>query len=150
MRRTAAALLLLLPGFAACGSDDDTEAGSFCDRADLVEDRFADIEEGFEASEVPDPEIFEQAAVTLEDLADGAPGEIEDDLRTIADGARRIGEVFAEFDFSDEAALADPANAEALAEIGKEMSQLGADVESATSAVEEYIESECGVSVAED
>jgi hypothetical protein len=150
MRRSAAALLLLLPWFAACGSDDNEEAGSFCDRADLVEERFADIEEGFEASEVPDPEIFERAADTLEDLADGAPAEIEDDLQTIADGARRIGEVFSEFDFSDEAALADPANAEALAEIGKEMSQVGADVEAATSAVEAYLESECGVSVAED
>lgn len=152
MRRAAAALLVLvLVPVAGCGDDDDdgsaASAGSFCERAGLVEERFAELEASFEGTEVPDASVFETAADTLEDLADGAPEEIADDLGTIADGSRRVGEVFSEFDFNDQEAMADPANAEALGEIASEMEQIGEDVESATAEVEAYLESECGVSL---
>ena len=145
MRRLAvlAVLPLLL---VACGDDDDDgggvagdgDGGAFCDRATVVDQQFQELESSFEGSEMPNEDVFDQAADALDDLADGAPDDIAEDLQTIADGAREIGEVFADIDLSD---------TEGLAELAPRMEEIGEEVEAASGRVEAYLEEECGISI---
>jgi hypothetical protein len=158
MRRLLVLVLvpLLFVG-AACGGDDDDDAAggggganSFCDKARDVDSRFNELESSFSGDEIPSKEVFDQAADTLEDLAGDAPGEVKDDLQTIVDGVRQIADVFGKVDLSDPSALTDPANADALQEMGEKMESIGTDVEDASDRVETYLKDECNIDISGD
>jgi hypothetical protein len=144
-------VLPLLAVAAGCGGDDDDDASAagFCERARVFDEQFQEIEDQFEGEEVPTPDVFVDAGNAIEELADDAPGSIEDDLRTVADGVREIADVLEDIDvdLSDPAALRDPANAEAFQELGERMESLNQEVEGASNRVESYLADECGIDV---
>ena len=155
MRRLGVlAVLLALLLVAGCGDDDDGGGGSasgggsgnFCARAAVFQERFDELDSQFSGDEAPSGEVFEEAAAAISELADGAPGEIRDDLRTIADGVREIAEVFGDLDFSDPSSFSEEQMAE-LEEVGERMEAIGEEVEAASGRVEVYLEEECGITI---
>jgi hypothetical protein len=139
-RAPAIALLTLLP-LLACGDDgDSTEA--FCDRAETFDQEFEEIEAEFESNELPTPEVFADGADAIEKLAEGAPDEVEDDLRTIIDGFDEIAAAL------DEVDLTDPAGTGVVEAAGR-MQTVAEDIEGAVGRVEEFLQAECGISMSE-
>jgi hypothetical protein len=137
VRRLAIAILTLLP-LVACGGDDE----SFCDRAEDFAREFEALESQFEGDELPTSEAFAEAADAIEALAEDAPDEVEDDLRTMVDGIREIAGALEDVDFSDPAAPG-------IVEAAERMQAVGEDLEDASQAVEAYLDTECGISFEE-
>lgn len=153
-----AALALVL---AACGDDD---AESVADAADDAETAAEDAAEdaidaglggdcgflgkiagtGFDESLDPsaaltDPDagdVYGALAEQFREVAEAAPDEIEDALRTMADGFDEFGEAFEGVDFSDPASM-DPEKLEGLGE------GFGAEFEKAADEVEGWFTENC-------
>jgi len=141
MRRLAVLLALPLLALVACGDDDDEAAGSFCDRARTFDEEF----EAFEGE--PTAASFEEAADTIESLADGAPDEIQEDIELMAREVREVAELYADF----EAELTgDPDDiteeqAEAIAAAGDEIGTKLDALEEPGERIETYLQEECGI-----
>jgi hypothetical protein len=141
MRRLTVLFAVPLLALVSCGGDDDDSPEAFCDRAEAFDEEFRELESQFESDEMPTPEAFERAADSIEELAEGAPDEIEDDLRTMVEGIREVAGVLGDVDLSDPAALTDPA----LQELAPRMEELGEEMDTAGSNIEDYLQSECGL-----
>lgn len=150
MRRIA--LLVALPALLlACGGDDDDDvsAGDFCEDASVFEERFEELDSELSGGDVPSGDLFEEAAQAIEDLADDAPGEISDDLNTVADGVREVAAVLEEVDFDDPELLEDPERAEELQAVAARMEAIDAELQAAGERVEAYLQDECGIGIDE-
>ena len=143
---------LFLTTLAACGDDgdDDQEAGSgsasapedegggggdFCEQAEVLAD-----DDTLDELDFDDPEEFEVALGILEDFADEAPGEIEDDLDRMVEAFAAVGEAVEE-------AGDDP---EAQAEIFEEIEDEFADIEEVGERIEEFVQEECDVDLSDE
>ena len=149
MRRIAllAALAALL--LVACGGDDDVSAADFCEDATRFEQRFEQLDAELSGGEVPSPDVFEEAADAIDDLAGDAPGQIRDDLVTVADGVREVAEVLGEVDLDDPDLLDDPEQAEEVQAVVARMTAIDAKLEAAGERVEAYLQEECGIQIDE-
>jgi hypothetical protein len=121
VRRLAgfAAVPALLLGVAACGDDDDSAGGSFCDQAESLNERFNEIED-------PTSEQFAAALDAIREV--DPPAEIADDWNTLVsalDGLENI-----DLENPDPAALA-------------ELESAG--MQEASDRIDTYMSEECGI-----
>ena len=120
------------------GSDEDR----FCAEAADLEERFASLD--LAGDELPTSEQFEQVSTGFEDLAEDAPDEVADDMRTIAEVLTAVGEVFERIDIQD------PESLEALQEESARLEDEFSDLEAAGENVETYLKEECGIDLGGD
>ena len=125
------------------GNDEDR----FCAEAADLEDRLGSLQGG--GDRLPSAEQFTEVSAGFEDLAEDAPDEVADDMRTIAGALTALGEVFERIDIQD------PESLEALEEESARLEEQFGDLEAAGENVETYLKEECGIdlggdSVAED
>jgi hypothetical protein len=128
------------------GNDDGDDRGSdedrFCAEAADLEERFASLD--LAGDELPTSEQFEQVSTGFEDLAEDAPDEVADDMRTIAEVLTAVGEVFERIDIQD------PESLEALQEESARLEDEFSDLEAAGENVETYLKEECGIDLGGD
>lgn len=143
MRRLAVvlAVLAIAGGLAACGGDDGDGASASGGGGGGDKDRFCELAdqediEDFDPASTGDMEQLDEA---LSDLSAAAPGEIKDDVETVASGLRELVEVLSTIDTSD------PAAREELAERAEELEGMQEQMEVATGRVDRYLEEECGI-----
>lgn len=148
MRRLAVALAVLAfgGGLAACGDDggDGAAGGGGGGGGGGDKDRFCELaaREDIEGLEDFDPTRtgdMEQLDEALSDLSEAAPGEIRDDVDTVANGLRELVEVLSTIDTSDPKAM------EELTERAEELEGMQERMEAATGRVDRYLEEECGI-----
>ena len=146
MRRLAVVLAVLAigGGTAACGGDDGDGGSASGGGGGGDKDRFCELaaQEDIEGLEDFDPEStgdMEQLDEALAQLSDAAPGEIKDDVETVASGLRELVEVLSTIDTSDPDALGE------LAERAEELEGMQEKMEAATERVDRYLEEECGI-----
>lgn len=119
-------------GLAACGGGDDGASTSdWCDLA-------RDVDQLDSTFDVEDPadlkDAFSEAEELLDDAADQAPGEIEDDVRTLRDAFSDLVDALEDVDVTDFEVVT-----EALESIDSE------EVEAASDRVQQFTEEECGI-----
>ena len=145
------AALVVALGMASCGADDSggkASGGStkaFCSKAKAVDTQFDDLDSAVGATAVPKREAMAKAATSLEALATSAPAAVKADLRTVADGVRKIADLLGKVDITDQAALSDPKNTATLQQMSAEMERLGTQVQAASGRVAKYLHDECGI-----
>jgi hypothetical protein len=128
-------LLLTIPllAVAACGGDDGGSAADWCDLATQIDSSF---DEG-DDFDFTDPEAVEQQLARSSDLLDGAvdaaPDEIKDDVEATVEGWKLLVAEFASADF-------DVMNVDV-----DKMDELSAAFDEASGRVEEFNETECGI-----
>lgn len=161
MRRFSVLLLapLLVVGF-ACGDDDDVSAsggggggggvGSFCDKAELLDARFNQLDESLGGDQLPTGETFKEVAEAVSSLAGDAPQEIRADLEKVSEGVTRFAELFEGIDLSDPSSFSDPEVMAKLEESQAELETLGEEVEESSDRIEAYLEDECGLDLGDD
>lgn len=134
MRRLAVlALTPLLLAPAACGDNDDTDgsAEAFCDRAEALGDFGGSITLG-------DQGALEEGADRIEALADDAPEEIADELRTLTNAISSFASNLAGADPADPQAQLD-----AVSSLFDDVS--GQELDEALGAVQDFSQRECGI-----
>lgn len=135
MRRLGSlVVVLMLAALAACGGgggDSDTEA--FCDDAQ-------DFSDDFENLDPSDAEGLESATDRLEDLADNAPEEIEDDVETLSEAFGGFARAFADADEGDPVA-----QLEAVQRLFEEHS--GEEIDEAVSNLQDFAQEECDLEI---
>jgi hypothetical protein len=109
----------LLVGLAACGDDDDSAGGDFCDQTDALNETMEGIDE-------PTSEQFGEALDRLRSI--DPPEAIADDWNQVIEALEGIEDIDLE--------NPDP---EALAALENE------DVQAASDRVDEYMAEECGI-----
>lgn len=114
-----AAVPALLLGFAACGDDDDSAGGGFCDQADSLNQTF---------DEVDDPTSAEFGEALDRIRAMDPPAEIADDWDQLVSAL----DAFQDIDLENP----DP---EALAAFDSE------EMQQASDRIDEYMSEECGI-----
>lgn len=152
--RFSSLLVLLALVLAACGDDDTSTAtadgGSDAGQEEaerIAEDAIAgelggecgflgEFAGGFEDAVDPGAAFGEDAggaydrlAEQFAEVADAAPGEIQDAFRTLADGMSAAAEAFAGVDFSDPESIDPEAFAELEETFGPEFEQASDDIE---------------------
>jgi flavodoxin len=140
VRRLAIVLLPLLP-LVGCG-DDGSSTEAFCEQAEAFDERFEEIEAELESSEVPTAGVFADGADAIEELAEGAPDEVADDLQTIVDGFDEIAAALEEVDLTDPAGTG-------VVDAAARMQTVAEDIEAAVRRVEAFLETECEISLQE-
>lgn len=134
---TIAALLSL--GAVACGGDDGDEDASATTTEDPVEgsdattDDLAGLDDvdlsgecefllgaatAFSSAFSGEEADFDDIAQGFEELADGAPDELQDDVEVLAQAYREFADTIGDVDFNDPGAFSDPEVQERFAEAG--------------------------------
>lgn len=86
---------------------------------------------------------FGDLADAMDEFADEAPDEIEDDLRVLAEAYRGFDEEFGDLDFSDPESFSDPEVAARLAEAGEVFNS--AEVTEANENLSAFTEANCSI-----
>lgn len=123
---------------AACGDDDDDPDAAFCDAAEAVDDRFAELDVALEEGERPAAAVLGDIEAELEALAADAPAELAVDLGAMTEAVRRLATALEGVDLQDPGAL------EAIAD---DLQAADEDLDRASDRVAEHLREACGIDI---
>ena len=132
MKKLVALLCLAVPLLAGCGGGD--EGDEFCELAKQYEADFEDSGDATDAGAI-EKELQELTAA-IDDLADEAPEEIDEDTKTLAAAFDEYDDLLSKYDY-DFAKVPE-------AEI-REIRIQSPDVQAASERLESYFEKDCGM-----
>lgn len=148
MKRSTTLLLgaaLATTVLVACGDDDSTSGSSdadYCARIAAYRAEADGLDAVF-ASDTPDPAATEDAFTSMQtmvnDLQDGAPSEIADDVDTMAGAIDNVVTIFSKYDWDFTKLAAAPE----FVQLQEDLS--GPEMEAASTRLTEYSQSTCGI-----